>query len=55
MSLFGWLHARKPRLDAAQQQRLAQLRAPAALGNIPLRSQRWVVVDLETQRPAPQP
>jgi len=48
VSLFGWLHAKKPRLDAAQQQRLAQLRAPAVLGNIPLRSQRWVVVDLET-------
>lgn len=48
MRLFGWLHAKKPRLDTAQQQRLAQLRAPAALGNEPLRSQRWVVVDLET-------
>ena len=48
MSLFNWLRAKKPRLDAAQQQRLGQLPAPAALGNEPLRSQRWVVVDLET-------
>jgi len=48
VSLFNWLRAKKPRLDAAQQQRLGQLPAPAALGNEPLRSQRWVVVDLET-------
>ncbi|KRP65606.1 PolC-type DNA polymerase III [Pseudomonas orientalis] len=48
MSLFSWLRAKKPGLDAAQQQRLGQLRAPAPLGNEPLRSQRWVVVDLET-------
>ncbi len=48
MSLFNWLRAKKPRLDAAQQQRLGQLPAPAVLGNEPLRSQRWVVVDLET-------
>ncbi|CRM17633.1 DNA polymerase III PolC-type [Pseudomonas sp. 37 R 15] len=48
MSLFSWLRAKKPRLNAAQQQRLGQLTAPAALGDAPLRSQRWVVVDLET-------
>ncbi|AZE91669.1 PolC-type DNA polymerase III [Pseudomonas orientalis] len=48
MSLFSWLRAKKPGLDATQQQRLGQLRAPAPLGNEPLRSQRWVVVDLET-------
>ena len=48
MSLFSWLRTKKPMLDAAQQQRLAQLRPPAALGTGSLRSQRWVVVDLET-------
>nr|WP_194733241.1 3'-5' exonuclease [Pseudomonas fluorescens] len=46
--MFSWLRAKKPRLNAAQQQRLGQLPAPAALGDAPLRSQRWVVVDLET-------
>nr|WP_199771682.1 3'-5' exonuclease [Pseudomonas fluorescens] len=46
--MFSWLRAKKPGLNAAQQQRLGQLPAPAALGNEPLRSQRWVVVDLET-------
>jgi DNA polymerase-3 subunit epsilon len=48
VSWFGWLRAAKPRLDATQQQRLAQLRKPTALGGGLLRSQRWVVVDLET-------
>ena len=48
MSLFGWLRAKKPGLNAAQQQRLEHLPKPAELGNGPLRSQRWVVVDLET-------
>lgn len=48
MSLFGWLRAKKPGLNAAQQQRLEQLPKPAELGNGPMRSQRWVVVDLET-------
>lgn len=48
MSLFGWLRPAKPRLDAAQQRRLEHLPHPVALGNGPLRSQRWVVVDLET-------
>ncbi|MBV4479776.1 3'-5' exonuclease [Pseudomonas khavaziana] len=48
MSLFSWLHKKKPGLDAAQQQRLAQLPKPGALGDGSLRSQRWVVVDLET-------
>ncbi|MGO0703431.1 hypothetical protein ALP29_03626 [Pseudomonas syringae pv. avii] len=48
MSLFGWLRAKKPGLNPAQQQRLEQLPKPTELGNGPLRSQRWVVVDLET-------
>ena len=48
MSLFSWWHKKKPGLDAAQQQRLAQLPKPRALGDGSLRSQRWVVVDLET-------
>lgn len=48
MSLFSWLRAKKPRLDTPQQQRLAQLPTPAALGTGTLRSQRWVVLDLET-------
>ncbi|PQZ85064.1 MULTISPECIES: PolC-type DNA polymerase III [Pseudomonas] len=48
MSLFSWLRTKKPGLNAAQQQRLAQLPPPAALGNDALRAQRWVVVDLET-------
>ncbi|KRP42664.1 DNA polymerase-3 subunit epsilon [Pseudomonas libanensis] len=48
MSLFCWWHKKKPGLDAAQQQRLAQLPKPRALGAGSLRSQRWVVVDLET-------
>lgn len=48
MNLFGWLRAAKPGLDAQQQQRLAQLPNAAELGQGPLRSQRWVVVDLET-------
>nr|WP_186357360.1 3'-5' exonuclease [Pseudomonas veronii] len=38
----------KPHLDATQQQRLAQLPQPVALGDAALRSQRWVVLDLET-------
>ena len=48
MSLFGWLRKKKPGLDATQQQRLAHLPKPAALGGGSLRGQRWVVVDLET-------
>ena len=48
MSLFNWLRKKKPGLDSAQQQRLAQLRKPTPLGEDTLRSQRWVVVDLET-------
>ena len=48
MSLFSWWHKKKPGLDAAQQQRLAHLPKPRALGDGSLRSQRWVVVDLET-------
>nr|WP_218166939.1 3'-5' exonuclease [Pseudomonas tolaasii] len=42
------MRKKKPGLDAEQQQRLAQLPKPVALGEGPLRSQRWVVVDLET-------
>ncbi|WP_278406558.1 3'-5' exonuclease [Pseudomonas rhodesiae] len=48
MSLFAWLRAAKPQLDATQQRRLAQLPKPAPLSEDALRSQRWVVVDLET-------
>lgn len=48
MNLFGWLRTAKPHLDATQQQRLAQLPQPVALGDLALRSQRWVVLDLET-------
>lgn len=49
MSLFSWLLPRKkPSLNPAQQQRLAQLTAPAGLNEHTLRAQRWVVVDLET-------
>ena len=48
MSLFNWLRKKKPGLDSAQQQRLAQLRSPTPLGNTTLRNQRCVVVDLET-------
>ena len=48
MSLFGWLRKKKPGLSAVQQQRLAQLPKPRVLGDDSLRSQRWVVVDLET-------
>ena len=48
MSLFSWLRTKKPGLDTPQQQRLAHLPKPATLGDGSLRSQRWVVVDLET-------
>jgi len=48
VSLFAWLRAAKPQLDATQQRRLAQLPKPAPLSEDALRSQRWVVVDLET-------
>ncbi|MDY7535829.1 3'-5' exonuclease [Pseudomonas sp. Bout1] len=48
MSLFSWWRKAKPGLDAAQQQRVAQLPKPALLDERPLRAQRWVVVDLET-------
>ncbi|WP_256822308.1 MULTISPECIES: 3'-5' exonuclease [unclassified Pseudomonas] len=48
MNLFGWLRTAKPHLDATQQQRLAQLPQPVAVGDAALRSQRWVVLDLET-------
>ena len=49
MSLLSWLLPRKkPLLSLEQQQRLLQLPSATALSNVPLRSQRWVVVDLET-------
>ena len=50
MNLFHWLRPRskKTPLDEDQQQRLAALPAFAALGEHPLRQQRWVVLDLET-------
>jgi len=48
VSLFGWLRTKKPGLSTAQQQRVEQLPKPGELGNGPMRSQRWVVVDLET-------
>lgn len=48
MSWFGWLRKPKPGLDAAQQRRVEQLPTPGELGDGSLRTQRWVVVDLET-------
>jgi len=48
VSLFGWLRKTKPGLDSAQQRRVEQLPTPSQLGNGSLRSQRWVVVDVET-------
>ena len=48
MSLFSWLRPHRPGLDALQQARLQELRAPGALGENTLRDQRWVVLDLET-------
>ncbi|MBM9489235.1 3'-5' exonuclease [Pseudomonas sp. ICBG1301] len=48
MSWLGWLRPKKPGLDTAQQQRLDQLPKAVELGDGLLRSQRWVVVDLET-------
>ncbi|MCF7201055.1 3'-5' exonuclease [Pseudomonas oligotrophica] len=43
-----WFQPRGPKLTLDQQQRLAQLPQPAALGPVPLRRQRMVVLDLET-------
>ncbi|MGY2377845.1 3'-5' exonuclease [Pseudomonas sp. SDO524_S393] len=48
MRLLDWLRPKKPALEPEQQQRLAQLPPPTALGTNSLRDQRWVVVDLET-------
>ena len=49
MSLFSWLLPRKtPVLSLEQQERLLQLPPSPGLGETSLRSQRWVVVDLET-------
>ena len=46
MSLFAWLRPRQ--VDEHIRQRVAQLAAPAPLSEDSLRSQRWVVLDLET-------
>jgi DNA polymerase-3 subunit epsilon len=46
VSLFAWLRPRQ--IDDHLRQRAAQLTPPAALGEEPLRKQRWVVLDLET-------
>lgn len=43
-----WFHPRGPKLTLDQQQRLANLARPAAPGEVALRAQRMVVVDLET-------
>lgn len=50
MTMFDWLRpkAKATPLNAEQQQRLSQLLPFTALGENPLRQQRWVVVDLET-------
>jgi DNA polymerase-3 subunit epsilon len=46
VSLFAWLRPRQ--IDEQICQRVAQLAPAAALGDNTLRSQRWVVLDLET-------
>ncbi len=46
MSLFAWLRPRQ--IDEHICQRVAQLAPAAVLGDNTLRSQRWVVLDLET-------
>lgn len=48
MSLFTWLRPLQPRLHDSQRQRLAQLPTRLELQDVPLRQQRWVVLDLET-------
>ena len=49
MKWFGWWRrGAAARPSEAQRQRLAELPAPAALGECSLRQQRWVVVDVET-------
>ena len=48
MSLFAWLRPSQPTLEDPQRQRLAQLAAAPVLGDLSLRQQRWVVLDLET-------
>lgn len=52
MNLFRWLKPAKngktPDLTPQQLQRLRELPRPAALSENPLRQQRWVVLDLET-------
>ncbi|RWU23643.1 3'-5' exonuclease [Pseudomonas alkylphenolica] len=46
MSLFAWFRPRQ--VEESIRQRVAQLAAPAPLSEDSLRSQRWVVLDLET-------
>ncbi|OLS64553.1 3'-5' exonuclease [Pseudomonas putida] len=48
MSLFAWLRPSQPTLEDEQRQRLERLAAAPALGDLSLRQQRWVVLDLET-------
>lgn len=48
MNLFAWLRPPAPTLDARQRQRLENLAPRGALNDLPLRQQRWVVIDLET-------
>jgi len=46
VSLFAWLRPRQ--IEASVRQRVTELPAPAPLSAASLRSQRWVVLDLET-------
>jgi len=49
MSLLSWLLPRKkPVLSLEQHERLMRLPPATELGDTPMRTQRWVVVDLET-------
>ena len=49
MSLLSWLLPRKkPVLSLEQHQRLLRLPTACGLSETPMRTQRWVVVDLET-------
>lgn len=51
MSKFTWFTGRGPALTHQQLERRRQLLPAAALNTQPLREQRLVVLDLETQRP----
>ncbi len=48
MSLFAWLRPSQPELAEDQRQRLEGLAAAPTWNDLPLRQQRWVVLDLET-------